>query len=229
MRGGNARLGANMVMVGDDHLPVDSAAFEGLRDGMDLANLAAMYRRQRKFLSDSPPEQAIQEKFDKRFRMIFDGPEAIFKLHSFQDAGVLNERLAPITFEQYETGRLQLLALLDEFKHMIRSVIDRNALITWNDKKILSPGKTFALAAVRPEEKEAATFFRSTLSKRLGISPERIVEGVPGITIVFKLEKTPFSYQIREENGKIILSAASADHLKLAAGNWINTLETPAP
>ncbi len=225
MRGGNARLGANIIMVGDDHLPVDSAAFEGLRDGMDVANLAAMYRQQRKLLSN----QDLQEKFDQRFQRIFDGPEAIFKLHFIQDAGVLHERLAPVTFEQYETGRLQLLALLDEFKHAIRGSLDKHVLIAWNDKKILEPGKTFAITAVRPEEKEAAEFFRNTLSERLGIAPGRMAEGEPGITIVFKLEETPFSYQIKEENGQIILSAASADHLKLAAGNWINTLETREP
>lgn len=220
MRGGNTRLGANMVMAGDDRLPVDSAAFEGLRDGMDLANLAAMYRLQREFL----PE-ALRAEFDRRFRMIFDGPEAIFKLCFIRDAGVFNERLAPITFEQYETGRRQLLDLLDELKRATRGAADKNALITWNDRKILEPGRTFAVAAAGPEEKDAAEFFRRTLAERTGITPGRMAEGQPGITIVFELGETPFSYRISEEGERIVLRAASADGLKLAAGNWINTLE----
>lgn len=167
-------------------------------------------------------------KFRQRYQRIFEGSDAPFQLQIKPLLGIPNERLAPVTLAQYESGKQQLLDILHELKEATAASAAKSATLHWNGEILSGQGRTFAIAAAGPEEKEAAKFFRSTLFERTGIVPSRDVTGKIGMTVVFELGETPCSYQISREKERIILRANSVKNLKLAAGNWINTMEIDA-
>ncbi len=213
-RGGNARLGANIVMVSTENTPLDSAAFEGLRDGMDIANLAAMFRQWRALL----PNSAVMSKLNQRFEKIFDGPEAIFKVTKKRELGVTKEVLTPFTFEQYTMAHNQLLEILAELKPLTGI---EHASITWNGKVIFDHKQTFKISG----DDAAIQHFLTVLSRHTGLSPERLQSGEKSLEIICKIGPASYSYSIEEQNGRIEFTAPTADNLKIGINNWVNTLD----
>ena len=217
MRGGNRKVSSNIVRIDDDNLPEDSPAFEALRDGMDVANFAALYRRYLKQLPSDSPKKVL---FESRFARLFGRKDSVFKIHQIPVMGVINDRLVPMTTEQYRAGRAELLLLLADMKAELGNRTRLSSLI-WNDLTIAAPHIGYNTIAATADEKAAAAYFK-------GLIDSAITCGKPGkgsVTVTFKIAPVESSYTISKDGSKITITAADLRNLKLAASNWFNTFD----
>lgn len=215
MRGGNRKLSSNIIRIGDDDLPQDSPAFEGLRDGMDIANFAALGRR---YLQMLPADR--KPAFAKRFAEFFGTEKSAFKVIQRPVMGVINDVLAPMTTDQYRAAREGLLLLLADMKAALGDRI-KNCKLCWNDLVIASPESTVTIKASSPEEKEAAAYFMELIRQDVNVGKN----AKPGVTMILKLGPVTGTYKISRNGNVLTVTAATKENLKLAVGNWFNTFE----
>ena len=215
MRGGNRKMGSNIIRIGDDNCPQDSVAFEGLRDGMEIANYAALARRYLKIF----PEDAAKALFEARFAKLFGKADSKFKLTQAKIMGVVNDKMVPMTTEEYAAGREELLLLIADMKAKLGDRI-RLAALTWNDLTIAAPDAGSELIAETAEEKAAASLFKALIDKEVVCG-----NGKTGVTISFKIAPTEISYKIIHDGKNITIQAANAANLEMGVRNWFNTFD----
>lgn len=219
MRGGNRKISSNIVRIDDDNLPEDSPAFEALRDGMEVANFAALYRRYLKLLPADSPKKLL---FESRYARLFGRKDSVFKIHQIPVMGVINDRLVPMTTAQYRAGRAELLLLLADMKAELGNRTRLSSLV-WNDLTIAAPHTGYNITAVTADEKAAAAYFKSLIDSTVDC-------GKPGnesVSVTFKIApvENKSTYAITRDGVKITLTAADLKNLKLAASNWFNTFD----
>lgn len=215
MRGGNRKMGSNIVRVGDDSCPQDSVAFEALRDGMEVANFAALARRYLQLL----PENGVKRAFENRFAKLFGKADSRFKIHQQKLMGVVNDLLVPMTTEEYTAGREELLALIADMKDELGDRT-RLAALVWNGLTIAAPDAGSELIAETAEEKAAASLFKALIDKEVVCG-----NGKNGIKISFKIAPTEISYKITHDGKNITIQAANAANLEMGVRNWFNTFD----
>ena len=215
MRGGNRKMSSNIIRIGEDSCPQDSAAFEGLRDGMELANYAALARRYLKLF----PDNGSKLIFEARFAKLFGKADSRFKIRQKKLMGVVNDQLVPMTTEEYTAAREELLLLIADMKAKLGDRT-RLASLTWNDLVIAAPDAGSELIAGTVEEKAAATLFQALIDKEVVCG-----KGKTGIRISFKIAPTEISYKITRDGKNITIQAANAANLELGVRNWFNTFD----
>lgn len=215
MRGGNRKMGSNIIRIGEDSCPQDSVAFEGLRDGMELANYAALARRYLKLF----PENGTKRLFEARFAKLFGKADSRFKVCQKKYMGVVNDHLVPMTTEEYTQGREELLQLVADMKAKLGDRI-RLAALTWNDLVIAAPDAGSELIADTAEEKAAATLFKALIDKEVVCG-----NGKTGVKISFKIAPTEISYKITRDGKNITIQAGNSANLELGVRNWFNTFD----
>ena len=215
MRGGNNKMSSNIIRIGEDSCPQDSVAFEGLRDGMEVANYAALARRYLKLF----PENGTKQIFAARFYKLFGKADSRFKIHQKKQMGVVNDYLVPMTTEEYTAAREELLSLIADMKAKLGDRI-RLAALTWNDLTIAAPDAGSELIANTAEEKAAATLFKALVDKEVVCG-----KGKNGVKISFKIAPTEISYKITRNGKNITIQAANAANLELGVRNWFNTFD----
>lgn len=216
MRGGNKRMSANIIRIGDDNLPQDSPAFEALRDGMDVAKFAALYRRYIKLVDNNAKKLA----FEARYARLFGKPDSRFKICKKKLMGVVNDLLVPITTAEYQQGREELLNLLADMKAELGDRVKLASLI-WNGMTIASPYCGVKTVANTAEEKAAANYFRALID-------QTVTSGAPGkdsVTVTFKIAPTDRSYMISRDGKNITIQAPDSVKLEMGAKNWFNTFD----
>ena len=114
---------------------------------------------------------------------------------------------------------LQAKAALLKLAEKIRKATEGKdfARVTWNEYALCEPAVIFQ--AEGPE----ADYFTAAFRKAF-----RIPEGKrePGVKIVFKIAPTgDLSYRIDREKDRITVTAPTAEGLRKAADNWINTMD----
>ncbi|MBQ9337816.1 MAG: hypothetical protein IJS14_11040 [Lentisphaeria bacterium] len=212
MRGGNSRLTANIIRIGEDDLPQDSAAHEGLRDGMEFANLAALCRQWIAILSGKPEYEAVVKSAQERYDRVFGG---ILKRrpNSFRDYA--DYTMAAATEADYRQAKPILLSILEDLRKAAEG--KDFARVTWNEFVLCSPETIF-----KAEGPEADHFDRA-FRKAFRISDAKRAEGVK---IVFrKGEADGLSYKISPEKDRIVVEAPTEENLHKAADNWIRTMD----
>ncbi|MBO4648483.1 MAG: hypothetical protein J5806_10035 [Lentisphaeria bacterium] len=212
MRGGNYRLTHNIVRIGEDSIPQDSPAHEGLRDGMDFANLAGLCRDWLARLENHPQYTRQVREFRKEYDRIFGG---ILKKVPVTFTGVSDYKMQPASMADYLQAKAALLKLAEK----IRKATEGKdfARVTWNEYALCEPAVIFQ--AEGPE----ADYFTAAFRKAF-----RIPEGKrePGVKIVFRIAPTgKLSYRIMPEKDRIVVEAPNAEGLRKAADNWINTMD----
>ncbi|MBO5924504.1 MAG: hypothetical protein J6Q81_08315, partial [Lentisphaeria bacterium] len=215
MRGGNRKMSSNIIRIGEDSCPQDSVAFEGLRDGMEIANYAALARRYLKLF----PEDGTKQLFEARFAKLFGKADSRFKIHQQKRMGVVNDLLVPMTTEEYAAGREELLSLIADMKAKLGDRV-RLAALTWNDLVIAAPDAGCELIAETAEEKAAVSLFKALIDKEIVCG-----SGNNGIKITFKIAPTEISYKITRDGKNITIQAANAANLELGVRNWFNTFD----
>ena len=216
MRGGNNKMGSNIIRIGDDNCPQDSPAFEGLRDGMEVANYAALARR---YLKLFPAGNSRKLAFEARFAKLFGTSGSRFKIHQEKLMGILNDLLVPVTTEEYAAGREELLTLIADMKAELGDRI-RLASLTWNDLVIAAPDAGSELVAETAEEKAAASLFKSLIDSEVICG-----KGKTGVRVTFKIAPTESSYKITADGKNVTIQAANATNLELGVRNWFNTFD----
>ena len=215
MRGGNRKMSSNIVRVGEDSLPQDSPAFEALRDGMDIANFAALYRRYIKLIPDS--RKLV---YESRFARLFGKPDSLFKIRQVKVMGVVNDRMVPVSVAEYRQGREELLNILSDMKAELGDRVKLGSL-TWNSMVIASPYYGFKAVAETAEEKAAAAYFKTLID-------QTVVCGIPGkdsVTVTFKIAPTDRSYMITAKGKNITIQAPDSVKLEMGVRNWFNTFD----
>jgi len=215
MRGGNRKMGSNIVRVGEDNCPQDSVAFEGLRDGMEVANYAALARHYLKLF----PENGTKRLFEARFAKLFGKADSRFKIYQKKLMGVVNDLLVPMTTEEYAQAREELLQLVADMKAQLGDRT-RLAALTWNDLVIAAPDAGSELVADTAEEKAAATLFKALIDKEVVCG-----NGKTGVKISFKIAPTEISYKITRDGKNITIQAGNSANLELGVRNWFNTFD----
>ena len=213
MRRDNSRLSANIIMIGPDLRPLDSAAHEGLRDGIDVANFAAICRHWLSILEKEPGYADSVKKWRWKYNQIFGN---IFRRKPFIYSGIKDIGCQPPSFQDYELGRNQLLDLLAEIK---KSTGGKDfGLIIWNGMILWNRGQKFRVSG--PESEHFLSAFRRKFNL-----PE-VPMGKTNIEIVFKLGNPgKLSYRISRKDNRIEIEAASKEDLHQAAGNWLQTMD----
>ena len=211
MRGGNSRLTSNIIRIGEDDLPQDSAAHEGLRDGMEFANLAALCRSWIGILSASHESAAVKNA-RKRYDQVFGG---IFKSRNNTYRDFADTTMAPATEADYRQAKPILIAILEDLRKASEG--KDFARVTWNQYVLCAPGTIFT--AEGPE----ADYFDRTFRKTFRISDAKRTEGVK---IVFrKGEADGLSYKITPEKDRITVEAPTAEGLRKGADTWIQAMD----
>ena len=212
MRGGNYRLTHNIVRIGEDLVPQDSPAHEGLRDGMDFANMAALCRSWIDRLEKLPGYAAQTREYRQEYGRIFGG---ILKRKPLNLSGIADYTMERASLADYLQAKTALLRLLEK----IRSATEGKdfAEVSWNGMKLCEPGMIFQ--AEGPE----ADYFTAAFRKAF-----RIADGKrkPGIKVIFRTAPTDeLSYRIEREKDRITVTAPNAEGLRKAADNWIQTMD----
>ena len=217
MRGGNKRMSANVVRIGDDNLPQDSPAFEALRDGMDIAKFAALYRRYIKLFPENDSKKLI---FESRFARLFGKPDSLFKICQKKLMGVVNDLLVPVTTAQYCQGREELLTLLADMKAELGDRV-KLAALKWNDLVIASPYCGVKTVAGTAEEKAAANYFKTLIGQTVSSG----AAGKDSVTVTFRIAPTDRSYMITRKDKNITIQAPDSVKLEMGVKNWFNTFD----
>lgn len=221
MRGGNRRLVANIIMVDENDRPLDSAAFEGLRDGMDFANLCALYRQWRKLLASDASVMPLPAELDREYASLFEGADAICPIRETIAYGMKLDSVSPVSLEQYQAARQKIFSILDRLCQARNQYGLKFAAVRWNGKTIWQNGLALRLGG----EADAVEYFREKLSSHTGLDAAILQNGSPGIPIQFEQTESPYSYMIVEEPQKITVKAGTLENLKLGISNWINTMD----
>ncbi|MBO4633580.1 MAG: hypothetical protein J5858_16820 [Lentisphaeria bacterium] len=213
MRNGNSRLTSNIIMIGEDNLPLDSAAHEGLRDGMDFANLAALCRSWFEVLKDKKEYSSVLASARKKYDLVF-GKILRAKPNSFRDFA--DYTMQGATEEDYRQAKPLLLDILESLR---KATAGKDfARVTWNQYVLCEPGMIFQ--AEGPEADYFAAAFRKAFRLADG-------ERKAGLKIVFKQAPADgLSYRIEPSKDQITVIAPTAEGLRKAADNWINTMDS---
>ena len=213
MRSGNSRLTANIIMIGENDLPLDSAAHEGLRDGMEFANLAALCRSWFEVLKDKKEYASVLASARKKYDKVF-GKILRAKPNNFRDFA--DYTMLPATEDDYRQAKPILLDILETLR---KATAGKDfARVTWNDFVLCEPGRIFQ--AEGPE----ADYFNAAFRKAFRI-PDGKREA--GLKIVFKIAPADgLSYRIVPEKDRITVIAPTAEGLMKAANNWIKTMDS---
>ncbi len=204
MRGDNRRLAANIVKINDRNLPTDSAAHEGLRDGMEFACLAQQCREWLAILGGS--NQELRQRFDQAL-------ETAAVKEPFQYEGQTDYRTRPAKYPNYLAAKNELLNILEALQELTRG--QDHGIITWNDLQLRTPTAMFH--ATGPE----ADFFTAEFLRRFQLK----AVSQNGIEIQFQLSgDITQSYRIIRQGNRVVVQAKTAENLHLAAQNWLNTM-----
>lgn len=212
MRGGNSRLIANIIMINRDGVPLDSAAHEGLRDGMEFANLAALCRSWFALLDGKPEFRSLLEQCRSRYKHVFG---TIFKKKLFRYGGIEDYRAEPGTVTEYEEARKILLHILEQIKTATAG--HDFGRIAWNG--IILYDSTSMFQAHGPE----SAFFTKSFLKRFHLKTGARRKS---LEIRFRLTDTgKQSYRIIRGKDGISVEASSVENLRKAGLNWMQTMD----
>ena len=213
MRGGNYRIHYNIIRIGEDLRPQDSPAHEGLRDGMEFANIAALCRQWMNILSGKPEYEALVKDARTKYDQVFGG---ILRRKPVMFSGISDYRMEPATITDYRKAKPILLSILDDFR---KATAGKDfGCVTWNQYVLRSPETIFA--AEGPEADYFAKAFRKTFRVPDGKTSE-------GVKIVFrKGDADGLSYKIMPEKDRIVVEAPTEENLRKAADNWIRTMDS---
>lgn len=230
MRGGNQRLVANIIFVGDDGKPKDSPAFEGLRDGMESANLWALYTQWKTLLKNNKDMTAVLMELDAEFSKIIGNKSSLLKIQQEKSHGYDIESLVPASTENYYAAHQTLLKILEKMKCASEKYGLKYATVEWNKQIIWSNTQPFYCteASDKPEEKAACEHFIDFMSAHSGIPGSSLKCGKAGTKIIFELVNQspfmPYTYQIRASKEEIRILGTSKKNLMLGAENLIKTM-----
>ena len=230
MRSGNNRRTANIVLIGEDKKPVDSPAFEGLRDGMECGNFVALYEEWKVLLKREKEYASIFEKLDSELENICGKKDSLLKIVRKESLGTECEKVAPATRETYAEAHLKVLEILDKLGKAAKSTGVKYAKAEWNNYVIYGNGAGFETVSAngKKEEKEAAEHFRKKFADASGISLKDIDSCKPAVKIVFDAvntgDKMPYTYLISQENGTIRIKGKARRDLMSGAENLIKAM-----
>ena len=152
--------------------------------------------------------RALRRRYDEIFG-------SILRKKPLQFAGLVDYTMERAALADYLKAKTALVALLEKIRE---ATAERDlARVTWNGIALCEPAVIFQ--AEGPE----ADYFTAAFRKAF-----RIPEGKrgPGVKIVFKMAPTgDLSYRIEREKDRITVTAPTAEGLRKAAGNWINTMD----
>ena len=215
LRGGNSRLGANMVRIGDDYRPEDSLAFEGLRDGMDIANMAALAKQWLAIAETDPALAGKTAAYAKEFQRIFT---EIVKVRLVTVDGFAGERMEKVSFADYLALREALLKLLTGLRAATIGSVDKYAKVTWNDHTLLDGKQSFVCTG----DAKGAEIFRNSFAAYFKVNLQRPAKGV---TVEFRRAPIKRSYTISEAPGKIVITAADDAGFRTAADCFLHCMD----
>ena len=232
MRGGNARKLANIVLIGDDDLPIDSPSFEGLRDGMECANLVALYREWREQLRDEPGAAKLFEGLDRALeRIMAELDQALVSFTNVETPDGRVRRIQPVTLTAAREAHVALLELLDQVAPLAKASGGRLATATWDGLVFQGPGQALVCkgttAGVAAEAAVADDFVAALTDALGGIKPA--ASGTKTTTVAFRLVTDPvampYTYQIvRNGVADVEIRGSSEANLKLGGRNLIQAM-----
>jgi len=212
MRGGNARLFANIIRVGEDSLPQDSPAHEGLRDGMEFANLAALCRQWIELLEQKKDFRAAAEKARKKYDHVFDG---ILKRRPFKFLDLSDCSIEPASEADYRKAHEKLLEILEEINAATAG--QDFARVTWNDLDLYRDGKIFK--AEGPGSESFSKAFRDYFRLKK-------TDADNGIRVIFRIGKADgLTYKIIKDKNSITIEAPTEEALRRGGDYWMRTMD----
>ena len=212
MRGGNMGMMSNIIMIGQDDLPRDSAAFEGLRDGLEMANAAALCRQWFTLLEKEPGYSETLHACQKEYKRIFT--ELLRKIPIASD-NISDFKADVASLTEYQEAHSALLSILEKIRLATYSS-DIFARVTWNGYLLLDQQNIFVCEG--PE----AEYFTTAFFKRFAI-PQG--ERKPKIKVRFALNNINTSFKISRGDGMITVEAADRERLRNAVDCWLETMD----
>ena len=212
MRSGNARLFANIIRVGENSLPQDSPAHEGLRDGMEFANLAALCRQWIELLEQKKDFRTAAGKARKKYDRIFNG---IFKRKPFKFMDLSDCTIEPVSEADYQNAHDQLLGILEEINAAAAG--QDFAKVSWNDLELYRGGRIFK--ADGPGSESFSKAFRDYFRLEK-------TEAYNGIRVIFQIGKADgLTYKIVKDKNRVMIEAPTEEDLRRAGDIWIRTMD----
>ena len=219
MRGGNGRLGGNIVYIDDERgVPLDSVGHEGLRDGMTGGNLVALYREWRKLIGDRKENRALFERCDKIVKGLFEGKDAVLPIETERRMGIEVEVVRQTGRPAYYHAHEIMLDVLLAIAPAARKAAPEVASIRWNGLTLFDRTHTMEL---KTDRKEIAEFFRQQLKRRTGFTDRQLQNRPDKIPVELKLDPAQtVTYRMEAADGGLRITANSEANLKLGIENF---------
>lgn len=227
------RPGANIIWFDQEAgLPRDSVGHEGLRDGMEAANLIALYRQWRRLLGDRPEHRELLADCDRILESIFTGPDACFPTGVTTERGIDMETLdAMVPREQFHRAQRRALDLLERIRPAALAAIPAVSSIRWDDLMLFAGGRSTSRVVCAPGVDSAMVdVFWQELARRIKAPAAMLRDPALPAALEIMLHLNPdcpstYTIMPAGDGTRVDITAQTPERLLLAIQNWQNTMD----
>ncbi len=227
------RPGANVIWFDEEAgLPRDSVGHEALRDGLEAANLIALYRQWRRLLGDRPEHRGLLAECDRLLESVFTGPDACFPTGVTTERGIDMETLdAMVPRDHFHRAQVRVLDLLERLRPAALAVIPEVSSIRWDDLVLFAGGRsTLRVVCGSGVDPAMADVFWQELARRTRVPAAALRNPDLPATLEVMLHLAPgcpSTYTVipAGDGTRVDLTAQTPERLLLAIQNWQNTMD----